>query len=144
MEGKQTVFSESLAQFLEQAKYDVSIPRALLKDWESELRRELDVQSLKFEYTSLYGRLATEWLEDSHADAEPPLSSSVMAKHRAEWESEVFNARQTSQDDIMSYLDRLFCSSKDSCKTLETLKKEIPMMGSRRSESNLITFKRIV
>lgn len=125
MEGKQTVFSENLAQFLEQAKNDTSISTALLKDWESKLRRELECQSLKYEYTSLYGRLVSEWLEDSPADAEPPSSLKDMENHRAEWESYVFNACQTSQDSITTYLDRLFCSNKDSRKILETLKQDI-------------------
>lgn len=124
-EGKHTIFNENLAQFLEQTKHDISISRAFLKDWESKLRRELDLQSLKYEYTSLYGRLVTEWLEDSPADAEAPSSIRDMENHRAEWESNVFNARQTSQDGITNYLDRLFCSSKDSRQTLETLRKDV-------------------
>lgn len=124
-EGKHTIFNENLAQFLEQTKHDISISRAFLKDWESKLRRELDLQSLKYEYTSLYGLLVTEWLDVTPADAEPPSSLKDMEDHRAEWESYVFNARQTSQDGITIYLDRLFCSSKDSRQTLETLKKDI-------------------
>lgn len=139
MEGKTTILSENLALFLEQAKYDVSIPRALLEDWEAKLRRELDVQSLKYEYTSLYGRLVTEWLEDTPTNVEPPSSLQDMAKHRAEWESNVFNACQTDQHGITTYLDQLFCFSKDSRQALETLKTDIHKFGETLDTSGQFT-----
>ncbi len=71
MEGKQAVSSENLAQPLEQAKHGASIPKGFWMDWESRLRRELelDVQSFKYEYTSLYGRLDSEWLKDTTKNA---------------------------------------------------------------------------
>lgn len=139
MEGKTTILSENLALFLEQAKYDVSVPRALLEDWEAKLRRQLDVQSLKYEYTSLYGRLVTEWLEDAPANVEPPSSLQDMAKHRAEWESDVFNARQTDQHGITTYLDQLFCFSKDSRQALEMLKTDIHKFGETLDTSGQFT-----
>ena len=49
-------------RFLAQARYDPSISAKAVKQWQEALMRHLEVQSLKYLYADLYGRLTTEWL----------------------------------------------------------------------------------
>ena len=51
------VMLKNLEHFLEQARYDPSVSPKLLQDWDSALVRRLNVQSLKYQYATLYGEL---------------------------------------------------------------------------------------
>lgn len=51
---------KNIKQFIEQAHSDPSVSTNLQKDWQAQLEKALDIQSLKFEYASLYSRLVKE------------------------------------------------------------------------------------
>ena len=124
---KHSALYNHLAQCIQQANYDPSINGASLKG-EAQLRRELDVRSLRYEYASLYSQLVTEWT-DSGPTSAPRTNSMLVAMekeaHRTEWDSYVFQALQTNQDEITSYLARLFCSTTEAQASFEKLRKAI-------------------
>lgn len=125
---KPTTLYDRLARCVEQANYDPSITESLMKG-EAQLRRELDVRSLRYEYASLYSELVTEWLADSGPTSALGMGSISNAKerkaHRMEWESYVFQALQTNQDEVTSYLAPLFCSTTEAQASFGKLRKAI-------------------
>ena len=56
LEGK----LKNLERFLQQAQYDPAISSKQLQDWERFLVQRLNVQTLKYQYATLYGELVTE------------------------------------------------------------------------------------
>ncbi|CAD0112575.1 unnamed protein product [Aureobasidium uvarum] len=129
-------------QMLTQSTFDASIPSALPSAWQADLERLLAIQSNKFEYTDLFSRLATEWVDkpndanllldapfggDSTADSSDTESfESVqvgreeMHRQRQEWDSFVFTERQTDTDAIDTYLSNLFIEPQQKKKVRET------------------------
>ena len=108
---------ENVRQFLEQAQNDPSVSEKLQRDWQVKLERELDVNSLKYEYASLYGQLVNEWLsasdtavDDSSDDGSnfEEIGRKEMHEQRVKWEEYVFKPRITDPATIHSYLQRLF------------------------------------
>lgn len=63
MERGDIGFKSNIDQYLSQAEYDPSVSIRLQKEWEMKLRAEIDAQSLKLEYASLYGSLVEDWVE---------------------------------------------------------------------------------
>ncbi len=101
--------------------------------------RALTIQSRKYQYASLFGKLVTEWLEHpneavagsyglSHADSDTASQESFeqvgragMHEQRAEWESLVFNPSAKSDPvAIKDYLSKLFGSTSKAKKLLKT------------------------
>ncbi|KAE8451790.1 hypothetical protein EG329_002630 [Mollisiaceae sp. DMI_Dod_QoI] len=128
-----TNFCKNVKKFLEQARCDPSVSMKLQKDWESKLVTQLDVQSLKYEYAALYGKMVNEWL--SASEAKPDISSDdgssfenigrkEMHDQRATWEEYVFKARQTDTAAIKQYLEKLFKSNKIVKAAYENLQEE--------------------
>lgn len=68
---------KNLERFLAQAQYDPSISPKLLQDWEDALLKRLDVQSLRYQYATLYGKLVTEWLSSEKQDIPDNVSQST-------------------------------------------------------------------
>jgi len=110
---------KNIKQFIEQAHSDPSVSTKLQKDWQAQLEKALDIQSLKFEYASLYGRLVNEWLSvsedndasDGGSDFEP-VGRKEMHEQRAKWEEYVFKPCETDEAAIHLYLDKLFNANK--------------------------------
>lgn len=106
----------NLERFLEQARYDPSVSPQLLGSWRDFLLGRLDVQSLKYQYASLYGGLVTEWLsaanvsddDDKMSEDFEEVSSRQKLESRAEWEKSVFEPLETDQAAIEAYLNELF------------------------------------
>lgn len=118
-----------IRRFLEQARHDPSVSVTLQEGWAKDLRRLLDVNSLRFEYAAMYGNLVTEWLGNpvnerggSEGAASKKAGREEMHEQRATWEAYVFNASETDTDAITAYLDGLFKSSKDVSRALRTLR----------------------
>jgi len=137
------VMLKNLDRFLEQARYDPSISSKLLGDWEQSLTKRLHVQSLKYQYATLYGELVNEWLRAEQASV-PPDTSSVNSdgfeeinrverqESRGEWEKMVFEPFETDQVAIMAYLRRLFGNNgtnKQALKALDALRKSVYSFG---------------
>lgn len=129
--GGDAVFSaKSIRCFIKQAQHDPSVSVRLQKEWEVDLRRRLDVNSLRFEYAEMYGNLVTEWLENPLIEENDTEGASYQAVGRAEmheqrstWESYVFKPLETDTVAINSYLDQLFTSSKYMEEPLKVLRK---------------------
>lgn len=123
--------SWNMRHFLAQARSDPSVSEKLLKEWEAKLKGQLDVQSLRFEYASLYGRLVNEWLSSPGIEKNLETSSfeevgrKEMHEQRATWEAYVFQPLETDSTSITSYLDGLFYSTKQRRKALEVLREEV-------------------
>ncbi|OTB09309.1 hypothetical protein M426DRAFT_315881 [Hypoxylon sp. CI-4A] len=110
---------KNLDSFLTQAKYDPSVSSKMMRTWEESLFRHLDMQSLKYQYASLYAQLVTEWLstEKSRGSEETDVAmtegfedvAGVMKQEaRQQWEGTVFEAAKIDQEALVSYLNKLF------------------------------------
>lgn len=104
-------------RFFAQARYDPSVSPELVKSWEDVLVQRLDMQSLKFQYASLYGKLVTEWLSLDHGTSRkralPDDASEVAAKNakiesRRVWQDLVFTSAGVDGAAMTQYLRRLF------------------------------------
>lgn len=108
----------NLRKFLQQAQHDPSVSENLLKVWQEQLAKELDIHSLKYEYASLYGRLVNECLsasEDTEKsdDGYQSVGRKEMHEQRQTWEDYVFKPLETDSTAIDLYLTRLFTSTAD-------------------------------
>ncbi|RDW80408.1 hypothetical protein BP5796_05106 [Coleophoma crateriformis] len=114
---------KNIVRFLEQARHDPSISSKLMQDWEDTMLQQLNVQSLKYQYATLYGQLVTEWLSqeketlhntDTGADmmegyeSVSKLENKERDESRAIWETLVFSPLDTDQMAITTYLRNLF------------------------------------
>ena len=131
---------KNLERFLEQARYDPSVSAKLMQNWEDSLRRQLDVQSMKYQYAALYGELVTEWLSADKAVASSSNDDSEMSEgyeeiasrqrleSRVEWERSVFEPYETDPAAISAYLKELFGetgSNKQALKALKALRDRV-------------------
>ena len=130
---------KNLERFLQQAQYDPSISSKLLQDWELSLMRRLNVQTLKYQYATLYGELVTEWL--SAKQVTPALPDNVSKEsevfeqaarkekleQRIQWENYVFRPFETDQKVIERYLLYLFGKevNEQAFKALEALRASV-------------------
>lgn len=125
---------QNIQQFLEQAHHDPSVSTKILKDWQSNLEKQLDIHSLKYKYATLYSQLVKEWLYGNSKnstgsdemiadDGFETIGRKEMQDQRIHWEELVFNEKTTNQVAIQAYLEKLFTSSKDIKAALERLRK---------------------
>ena len=136
-DGPAGLSTKNVERFLDQCKHDSSVPNSLLEEWQSKLKRTLDIQSRKYEYASLFGRLVIEWLEnpnDAAAARELPrddldtnsrdsfeqVGRAEMHRQREEWESMVFRESRTDPAAITAYLTELFSSTHKAKKLTKT------------------------
>lgn len=142
------LFTKNVQRFLNQSRHDNSVSPSLLEEWQVTFEKALDIQSRKYQYASLFGKLVTEWLEHpndavsgsvglTHAESDTASQDSFeqvgraeMHEQRAEWESIVFNTSTKSDPvTIKDYLSNLFgatSKAKKLSKTpLENLKEHI-------------------
>jgi len=86
--------------------------------------KKLDVQSLKYQYATLYGELVTEWLRAENSSAleqatETPegfekIDRAEKEEARANWEKLVFEPHETDPMAISEYLTALFGENSDN------------------------------
>jgi hypothetical protein len=114
----------NIDRFLEQARYDPSVSPKVLQDWEKSILQYLSVQSAKYKYADLYGKLVTEWLssektspdgtdgdvEMAEGFEELPAAKKLIA--RTEWEKSVFEPANIDIRGLNDYLDNLFVTNK--------------------------------
>jgi len=120
----------NLDRFLAQARYDPSVSPKILDQWQRTLVRHLEMQSLKFDYASLYGQLTTEWLstkqsavsaagdEDTDMEEFERVSGGKKLESRRNWERSVFEAKDIDQTAIAKVLRDLFESTPEESKRL--------------------------
>jgi hypothetical protein len=130
---------QNLAYFLKQAAYDPSISPKILDDWEKSLVKQLDMQSEKYRYATLYGQLVMEWLssesQTAPVEAEQETSADILEEEsqerensRKEWEKVVFEPHETDAIEITTYLTHLFGNggqNKLAVRALETLRNNV-------------------
>ncbi|GAB7343354.1 hypothetical protein MBLNU457_1398t1 [Dothideomycetes sp. NU457] len=144
--------------FLKQKHHDASVPAKSLLQWQQNLEAALDVQSSRYEYASLFGKLVTEWIanpneankilnndqiDDTSMDFEP-VGRNEMHQQRAIWEELVFTERQVNQENLLSYLKNLFDDDDSSSKKQRTLKRKFDIdeeSSLERLRKGMRTFK---
>lgn len=128
-------------RLLFQAEADPSFSRAILQQLGKEISDELELKSQGHLHAEFFSKLVTEWLSepevtdlkattesDEITDSSPSFEDygrKEMREQRAEWESLVFNKRETESNAINEYLRRLFTSNKANTKALEELRVQI-------------------
>ncbi|KAM0332983.1 hypothetical protein ACHAQA_001640 [Verticillium albo-atrum] len=140
-----TISLENLKRFILQAKHDPSVSQDFIDDYEQSMKSELNVQSEKYRFAELYGKLVNEWISagkpdstsdsdsESNADSDAASNSSFLPVGRAEsheqrstWEEYVFTAKETDTTAIKSYLKNLFqSSSKDVDEAFQRLTEQV-------------------
>jgi hypothetical protein len=113
---------KNLDRFLEQARFDPSVSPKVLDDWEKTLLQYLSVQSTKFQYADLYGKLVTEWLspEKSTTDNDDvemtesfeEVPGAKKLASRADWEKDVFQSADVDEQALILYLADVFITNK--------------------------------
>ena len=138
---------KNVDRFLEQARYDPSLSSKTTQAWEDCLIHHLSVQSLRYQYADLYGKLVTEWLSaeastsvsgDTDVDMaesfeEVPGGKKLAA--RAEWEKSVFEPASVNVKMLQDFLGNLFgrdqAEKKGIFKALKALRERVQEFETR-------------
>ncbi|EMD91328.1 hypothetical protein COCC4DRAFT_188788 [Bipolaris maydis ATCC 48331] len=126
----------NLPRFIEQARFDPSVSREVLLDWEKKLLQYLSIQSTKFQYADLYGKLVTEWLSSEKSanddgdvemtESYEEVSSAKKLANREEWERDVFQAAEVDENALRLYLEDLFVNDKkEGASAIDELRKKV-------------------
>jgi hypothetical protein len=127
------ILINNVERFLAQAEYDPSISLKALHNWEHSLMQQMNIQSSKYQYATLYGELVTEWLSkerESEADNVSETSegfqqikeeSEARKQGRAQWEKLVFEPADTDQVAITAYLRSLFGNDGENAQAINAL-----------------------
>ncbi|KAB8215719.1 hypothetical protein BDV33DRAFT_227412 [Aspergillus novoparasiticus] len=128
----------NIERWLDQARYDSSIPREKLDSFQEHLIATLDAQSMRLDIADLYSRLLTEWMEPSSGsdhisnegqEEEDYLVVEERQKQRLQqlcdqFERVVFEPLETDENEIHGFIDALF-PTEDSRVALENLREKI-------------------
>ncbi|KAF4982105.1 hypothetical protein FZEAL_2211 [Fusarium zealandicum] len=147
---------KNMDRFLGQAKCDPSVSAKMLDAWEQSLLRHLDMQSLQFQYASLYGQLVTEWLSGEKEEEEASgddvemgeafevVGNAAKLESRMEWEKMVFEPADVNEASLRKYLDRLFGARNEEKKpisdALQNLRDAVYTFEAQLSKPNLFNF----
>ncbi|KAL2160272.1 hypothetical protein VTH06DRAFT_1445 [Thermothelomyces fergusii] len=135
---------KNVQRWLDQSRYDASIPASKLDSFSRQLRGKLDIQSRKLDLAHLYSRLLTEWMDQPVTDplptsAEDPDEDSFELIERQrqrlselvdKFEAVVFEPLETDEVEIRSFLDDLF-ADEESQRELEELRARIARESAR-------------
>ncbi|KAL4957548.1 hypothetical protein BDW69DRAFT_191519 [Aspergillus filifer] len=108
----------NLDRFLKQTEYDPAISTDTLNRWRRSLLSILDVQTLKYEYATLFAQLTMEWLavkktpkssgDGTKSDDFEKLASARKLESRRKWEDHVFIPADCDAVEINTFLHELF------------------------------------
>lgn len=137
---------KNVDRFLEQARYDPAVSPKVLEDWEKCILRYLSVQSSKYEYADLYGKLVTEWLssekagrsndQDVDMEAFEELPNAKKLESRTNWEKLVFERAAIDTKALEGYLQDLFITGKkDVAAKLKAFRNKVEQFETRLAES---------
>lgn len=144
---------KNIRRFVDQSRYDLSVPESLLREWEQQLRLLLDQRTRKLNYADLYARLLTEWLADTSAAITPPpeaasgekgesseepfelVAQTKLQQLREMFESYVFTPLDTDTTAITTQLDGLF-QDENAAKALKNLREEVKNIGDGLTTSS--------
>lgn len=133
---------KNIVRWLEQSRYDPSMPDSMLEKFEEQLRAKLDVQSRKLGLAELWSRLLTEWLDsplviadESRVEEKSKLDDSfeLLGKDRLQqlcnkFARVVFTPLETDEVEIDMYLNNLFTGDV-ALKALAQLRQSIQEHG---------------
>lgn len=137
-----TSFDETLrnnvVRWLDQSRYDNSIPDSLVETFEDQLCSEIDFRSRKLSLGELYSRLLTEWIDKPTNVPEASDSFEILVKdslHQLcrKFEGLVFTLLESDEVDIDLYLSKLF-HDENSRKALKDLRNEMKKFGEREAQ----------
>ncbi|OGM48909.1 hypothetical protein ABOM_003158 [Aspergillus bombycis] len=128
----------NIERWLNQARYDSSIPEAKLDSFQEHLVAKLDAHSMRLNIADLYSRLLTEWMDLSPSspgsdqipnEEEDYLVVEERQKQRLQqlcdqFERVVFEPLETDEDEIHAFLDGLFPDD-DSRIALDKLREKV-------------------
>lgn len=126
-----TMSLENLNRFIQQAEHDPAVTNAFIQEYESLVRNELQVQSNRYAFASLYGKLVNEWISAGNDQEQDPKAASLSVGRdearvqRATWEEYVFAPKTTDKDVIKAYLSTVFEAEDDVKDQLGELRKEL-------------------
>lgn len=137
----------NLERFFEQARFDPSVSSKVLENWEKTLLDYLSVQSTKFQYADLYGKLVTEWLSSEKVtptggdtdmtESFEELPGPKRLAARAEWEKNVFEPASVDTEALKTYLHQLFIADKkDGLAALRELREGVEAFESSLNDSS--------
>lgn len=66
---------ENLNRFIQQAEHDPAVTNAFIQEYESLVRNELQVQSNRYAFASLYGKLVNEWISAGSGQEQDPTAA---------------------------------------------------------------------
>ena len=127
----------NIDRFLDQAQYDPTISSNLMSHWERSMFRDLESQSLKFLYASLYGKLTNEWLSSTQKSASSnngtdtemedfeKVSSGKKMESRLNWERSVFEPTQVDAEAIKKMMKGLFEPASEDSDSMANALKEL-------------------
>lgn len=126
-----TMSLENLNRFIQQAEHDPAVTNDFIQEYESLVRNELQVQSNRYAFASLYGKLVNEWISAGKDQEQDPKAASVSVGRdearvqRATWEEYVFAPKTTDKDAIKEYLSTVFEAEEDVKDQLGELRKDL-------------------
>ncbi|KAK7711961.1 hypothetical protein SLS64_005232 [Diaporthe eres] len=126
-----TMSLENLNRFIQQAEHDPAVTNAFIQEYESLVRNELQVQSNRYAFASLYGKLVNEWISAGNDQEQDPKAASLSVGRdearvqRATWEEYVFAPKTTDKDAIKAYLSTVFEAEDNVKDQLGELRKEL-------------------
>jgi hypothetical protein len=127
----------NIKKWLQQSRYDTSISSSMLDSYEKLLRSELDVESRKMDFASLYSLLLTEWMNPRASTPISDDSESVVLESQKvrlqelcdKFESVVFEAKITDEVEIDQYLHTMF-EDGGGLQSLEKIRAELKTWSS--------------
>ncbi|KAK8156650.1 hypothetical protein BKA80DRAFT_140052 [Phyllosticta citrichinensis] len=72
-------YTRNIIDFLEQANVDQSVSASILEQWRKDLTDNLDMQSDRYDCSSLFGELIRDWIQKSDDPGEPGLEQDVLS-----------------------------------------------------------------
>ncbi|EGO60541.1 hypothetical protein NEUTE1DRAFT_119701 [Neurospora tetrasperma FGSC 2508] len=141
--------ADNMKRFVEQAAFDPSVSKDLLREYEETVKKELDMTSNKYRFASMYGRMVREWTAASGQDKKMsvteggdkadkddfvPVGRKEMHEQRKTWEEFVFTPKETDKDAIKRYLEDVFAGSSKDCKrALAELRKSFEKLQDNKN-----------
>lgn len=126
-----TMSLENLKRFIQQAEHDPAVTNAFIQEYESLVRNELQIQSNRYAFASLYGSLVNEGVSAGNDQGQTPKTATTSVGRdearvqRATWEEYVFAPKETDKNAIKAYLSTVFEAEEDVKDRLSELRKEL-------------------
>ncbi|KAJ9656579.1 hypothetical protein H2201_008491 [Coniosporium apollinis] len=133
-----------MRRWVDQSRYDASIPDEMLERFEAQLRSKLEIKSRRLDLAALYSRLLTEWMDSPTGPNEEPASHDSSASEDSfefverqrerlqqlcdQFESVVFEPLHTDEVEIDNYMQQLFAGDVGA-KALEQLRRDVGRRG---------------